>query len=447
VATTARVDRPGGAPGGRRRRLRAERAGLLRAVAVAVALALALSGVQLAAAGTATAATLPCGATVTSSVTLSADVGPCPGDGLIVNGSGITLNLGGHVVRGLGNPTVDQVGVRVVDSDNVTVSNGTVTAFAEGVALENTTASTVTGIRARGNKGTGGFNHGDGIIVDGSSDNHVTGNDVSDNGPFSGITLVDDADGNIVSGNNIHDNTLVRAQPSQVAPRQENYGVRFDTGANNNLIEGNRIVGNGSDGVNAPGFDHAGNVVRNNLVQGNGGYGIAEPGVDFVISGNQVVANGFDQFEVPGRTRESFDGIIVFGNLGGGAGVIENNLAQGNAHDGLAVRTNGFTFFGEFHPPAVDEIRGNTATGNGRNGIFVECDFVANLFPQHVCVPNDPPHEGHHLTANQAFQNGGAGTGRTAWDLYDENPNCDHNRWIDNKGGVVNPPCTLTTSP
>jgi len=197
------------------------------------------------------AANLACGQTVTSSVTLSADIGPCAGDGLVVHGSGISVNLAGHTIRGSGDLDADQVGVRVVDSSNVSVSTGTVTAFNAGVALENTTGSTIRAIRAMNNKSLGTSNHGDGIVLDGSSGNRLEGNDVAGNGPFSGITMVDGADNNLIRGNSIHDNTLVRAEPLQVAPRQENVGVRFDTGASHNTIDGNRILGNGSEGVNA----------------------------------------------------------------------------------------------------------------------------------------------------------------------------------------------------
>jgi len=83
---------------------------------------------------------------------------------------------------------------------------------------------------------------------------------------------------------------------------------------------------------------------------------------------------------------------------------------------------------------------------NAHSGIFVECDFVANAFPQHVCVTDAPPHEGQRLTRNTARANGGANAGKSAWDLSDENPNCDHNRWLDNTGGTANPACTLRRS-
>jgi hypothetical protein len=43
---------------------------------------------------------IECGDTITHSVTLTADLGPCPGDGLIVGADGITIDLGGHTLTG-----------------------------------------------------------------------------------------------------------------------------------------------------------------------------------------------------------------------------------------------------------------------------------------------------------------------------------------------------------
>lgn len=392
------------------------------------------------------AANLACGQVVQASVTLSSDIGPCAGDGLIVNKDGITLDLGGHTIRGNSDPASDQVGVRLASVSGVTVRAGTVTAFDAGIALDNSTSSTVTQIRAIDNKGTGGSNHGDGIVLDGSSNNQILSNEVVGNGPFSGISMVDGANGNVIRSNSIRGNTLVRAEPPQVAPKQENVGVRFDTGASNNVVDSNAIEGNGSHGVNASGFEHTGNVVKNNLIRGNGQVGIQEPGDHYTLSGNLVDHNGYDQFQVPGRPKRTYDGILVFGNLGGGPGVIENNVVRNNARNGIALVTTGFTFFGTYHPPVVDVIRGNTVENNGHDGIFVECDFVADAFPQHVCVTNSPPHEGQHIVANRATGNGGAGAGTSAWDLHDENPGCDSNQWLNNTGGTVKPSCTLRRS-
>jgi Right handed beta helix region len=87
-----------------------------------------LAAALLAGPGTArTAAAVSCGATITSDATLVSDL-KCPGDGVVVAGDGVTLDLGGHVLRG----SATGVGI-VVTGAHVTVRNGTVRGFREGV--------------------------------------------------------------------------------------------------------------------------------------------------------------------------------------------------------------------------------------------------------------------------------------------------------------------------
>src|SRR5262245_45236023 len=87
---------------------------------------------HMAAAPALAAGGLSCGSTVTTSVKLTANIGPCLGDGLVVTASNVTVDLGGHTItggdRGPGT-TPEQVGVRVVNASHVTVRHGTVRNF------------------------------------------------------------------------------------------------------------------------------------------------------------------------------------------------------------------------------------------------------------------------------------------------------------------------------
>ncbi|MBW3645926.1 MAG: hypothetical protein KY441_10540, partial [Actinobacteria bacterium] len=64
----------------------------------------------------------------------AADVGPCPGDGLIVAADGVVLDLNGHEVRGV-NGAEETAGVVLRRVSGVTVTNGTVTGFDAGVVV------------------------------------------------------------------------------------------------------------------------------------------------------------------------------------------------------------------------------------------------------------------------------------------------------------------------
>jgi nitrous oxidase accessory protein NosD len=96
---------------------------------VGVVVAAVLAAALLAGPGSARTAAVTCGATITSDATLASDL-KCPGDGIVVAGDGVTLDLGGHVLRGMSAGT----GIAVAGS-HVTVRNGTVRGFHEGVRV------------------------------------------------------------------------------------------------------------------------------------------------------------------------------------------------------------------------------------------------------------------------------------------------------------------------
>ena len=92
---------------------------------------------------------IECGDTITESVTLTADLGPCPGGGLIVGADGITIDLGGHTLIGsrpaelfVDNPFSYGFGVMNVGYDNVTITNGSIERFTIGVDLRDGVAWT-----------------------------------------------------------------------------------------------------------------------------------------------------------------------------------------------------------------------------------------------------------------------------------------------------------------
>ena len=93
-----------------------------------IAPALALLAVP----ATAGAHELACGATITSSTKLRADLVDCPGDGLVVGKDNITLDLGRRTVDGTGNG----VGIRLAGRRGVRIVNGTVRQFGIGIALD-----------------------------------------------------------------------------------------------------------------------------------------------------------------------------------------------------------------------------------------------------------------------------------------------------------------------
>jgi len=96
---------------------------------------------------------IPCGTEITASTTLDRNISGCAGNGLVVSGNGITLDLAGHRISGAG--ARSGYGIWLKGSD-VTIRNGRVTGFLDGVHVAPATEGTppsgrLEGIRLVGN--------------------------------------------------------------------------------------------------------------------------------------------------------------------------------------------------------------------------------------------------------------------------------------------------------
>lgn len=139
---------------------------------------------------------LTCGAVVRESLTLANDL-TCEGDALIVDASGITVDLGGRALRGPGTgsptwprPNLKSAGVRVSGHDNVTIRNGYLVQFSTAILLDKTTGSVVEGVDSRENYY--------GIYVHASEGNHIRSSKFITN--VYGLTLFE-ASRNRIEGN------------------------------------------------------------------------------------------------------------------------------------------------------------------------------------------------------------------------------------------------------
>jgi hypothetical protein len=78
-------------------------------------------------------AAIGCGSTINHSVTLKADIGPCPsGDAITLTGHGFTFNLGGH--RIIGGPSTNGISV-VAGSSRIVIRNGEVSDCDDGIVV------------------------------------------------------------------------------------------------------------------------------------------------------------------------------------------------------------------------------------------------------------------------------------------------------------------------
>lgn len=405
-------------------------------------LALVLSTTTLA--SPAQAAPVNCGDVITQDTVLTTDIGPCPGHGIVIAASSITLDLNGHQVSG--NPQVrvspDKAGVLLRQVTGVTVQNGIIKRFDGGVAIMGGSANTVRKVTLRDNvnyrvvTGRDGPNDtdpehgpfcdfGDGIAAFGSNNNVIKHNNLTGNGPYSAVALISDSNDNVVSHNQIRDNDIINRDPggkpttcgliSQGNPEggtsrvSQDAGVRIEgPGADRNFVERNQIRRSGLAGVFMNGYDSrvspnsGGNVIRKNVILETGkttheldyrasGIQLHEPAPSYIHApfGNTIEGNN--------SSRNFANGMEIEGGELGHGNVIRNNVVNHNALDGIHV---------------APKSHHNTLTGNRGSGNGWLADQVSSPYATYDGV-----------------------------DGGDYSPNCDSNDWSGNHFGTVNQVC------
>lgn len=440
-----------------RERGRTPRERRIRAIVFAVALVSSL----ITLASPAQAGHLGCGDVITEDTTLDSDIGPCPGVGIIVGASNVTVDLGGHTVSGdpgaraegeirPGDDTRDRPGILLRGVDGVTLASGTVTGFDAGVAVMGGGGNTVRDVTARDNvnyrlltgrdalpedidRDEGPFcTFGDGITTFSSSNNRIERNVLMGNGPFSAVSMVGNSDGNVVSKNKIDDNDLLNQtpdgdvticgglgvpnQPMTTGRRVQDIGVRVEgPGAQRNLVEDNRIRRSGLMGIMVHGNDtrfvpaNSHSVIRKNNISET-----AKIGHDLDRQGHGIYLHHPGPAFVHAPHNTTIEGNNSSGNYGGGIFLD----GKGTLHSAV--------------------VRNNVLNQNGLDGL-------------HVIGPGNPNGAPNQLLANRGHGNGdraeevNAGPDRLAnyagTDGADLSEGCQRNVWSRNRFGTVNQPC------
>ncbi len=277
------------------------------------------------------AATVSCGQTITKNTTLTADVGPCAADGIIIGADNITLNLNGRRVFGNSDQGAsgEFAGIRLAGRTGVTVTGhpgksgktGTVSGFEAGVVIDGGSANTVQNVTARDNIGRDDpFNAelGDGIVIFDSPSNRILNNVVAHNGIFDGIGVLGSASNNTtIQGNTVE---------GTVGPRPR-FGEELGGPA------GQGIIVNGADGMNLATV--TGTKIEGNTIRRNGSAGIANiNNINATIVSNLVEGNGL--------TNRAGNGIGIQAGLGFRAGratrvLVQGNEVHGNGQDGIQI--------------------------------------------------------------------------------------------------------------
>jgi nitrous oxidase accessory protein NosD len=224
-----------------------------------------------------------CGQTVMHDISLSQDLLNCPGDGLEVGASDITIDLHGHTIGGVN--AAGSVGVNDNGHSDVVVKNGSVSDFfAYGVALQSAPRSsvkdlTVTQIGAGGVAG----NASAGILVQNSPWSTVAANTVSNNVSAyqsDGVDVLSSAHA-VVKDNalvrNAWDGMFVLGSPDSTIDGNQlnsnmNNGAEINSGADGVEVTANHANKNVGDGIVVGAISQA-RITRNTLT-GNGDTGL-----------------------------------------------------------------------------------------------------------------------------------------------------------------------------
>lgn len=310
------------------------------------------------AAPAAAAPPLACGAVLTADVTLSTDL-TCPtGDGLVLT-PGVTLDLGGHTLRGAGAGT----GILLPPLGDVTVRHGTVAGWGSGIASEVPWdepmggVATVTGVTFEGN--------GSGIDASGrwggSGKDHVVDRSTF-TGNYSGV-------GGTYGGAEVSRSTFTGNSVALV----------FTTGGfvlEDSVVEGNET---------AAWCDESGCVVRRSRIVGNGTgiktFSVGADVYDSVLQGNGVAITSSMAWAGNTIERNTFKDNGTAVDLGGSRGALTGNTFRGNDVAFTTVEGdeqwypatltgNRFVRNGDgVIAAAFTSLRGNVVSDNARWGI------------------------------------------------------------------------------
>lgn len=268
-----------------------------------------------------------CGQVITHDTTLTSDLGPCRGEGIIVGADHITLNLNGHRVVGVGQDG-QHAGILVSGRRDVTVIGGQVDHFSGGIVLVNSTRTTVRNTTIRDNVGTyDQYGYGDGVLFYYSSHNTIVNNNIIGNGIYDNVGVFGRlSDYNLFRANTIRDNVSIdqggifgigenmhsNAFADQSLPDRgaslvgnqiiDNKVLRaYANGISNLSNTQARIVGNTVDGTGEAypdfgvgiGVQHLlqATPLTQDLVKNNRVYNSPAFGIQMQASGNRIISN------------------------------------------------------------------------------------------------------------------------------------------------------------
>jgi parallel beta-helix repeat protein len=280
--------------------------------------------------------------------TLTGDITYPTYDGIVVERDSIIIDGNGHTLQGRGSGN----GISLTGINNVSIKNINITNFQFGIYLGSSSNNTVSGNNLTAN--FGGI-----FLFDNSSYNNVVGNNVTAN-DADGIMLIL-AWNNVVSGNNVTANGV--------------YGIGITFQSESNIINGNTVTANGDSGIIISGSSF--NNVSGNTATANSESGIllyASSKDNFII-GNSATANEY--------------GIFLYASS---SNIVSENNATANSFYGIFLNESFY-----------DTVSGNILTANGDSGIFLDKSLNNTLYNNNFI---NNTHQVYSVNSTNTWDNG-----------------------------------------
>ena len=313
------------------------------------------------------AAHVQCGEVITHSTVLDNDLLGCPGDGIVIGSSDITLDLNGHTIEGDG--TGIDVGIKNGDFaarnaySDVTIRGGSIRQFDIGLRLDGAHRNI---LRELNISTALDAPDGTGVDLSASSENRIE--DVSISSNRTGISLLG-SDANRIRRNFATAN-----------------GRGIDVEGARNDVEKN--IANGNFGVGISLTEGTSNSVKGNVASDNGASGRFSAGIVVERSSADEVIRNFTSGNSVGILLSEAVGVRVVGNRVSRADedgirvdpnsddtVLRRNTSDRNGDDGIDIESPGTTVtqnsansnfdFGIEAIAGVIDGGGNSASGNG----------------------------------------------------------------------------------
>jgi len=183
-------------------------------------------------------------------------------------GQVILINCTGIRVENL-NLSQTSIGVQLWETSNSSIADNTIANNRDGIGLRSSSNNGVSGNNITANNGNSIY------LWHSSNYNSISGNNITANS-FYGIWLDFSSNYNSISGNNITANSF--------------YGIWLDF-SSNNTVSGNNIEGNNEDGILLSFRTNNNSICGNNITDNGNGIYLSAPSNYNSVSGNNITAN------------------------------------------------------------------------------------------------------------------------------------------------------------